>query len=54
MRVFKNKAFSKWAAREGLGDDQLRTAVREIEDGLLDAELGGNVIKKSHRIGKPG
>lgn len=46
MRVFKNKAFSKWAAREGLSDAQLWAAVREIEHGLLDAELGGNVIKK--------
>ena len=54
MRVFKNKAFSKWAAREGLGDAQLQAAVWEIEDGLLDAELGGNVIKKRIALGSRG
>ena len=46
MRIFKNKAFDKWAAKEGLTDDALRAAVSEIERGLVDAELGGHVLKK--------
>lgn len=46
MRIFKNKAFDKWAAKEGLNDDALRMAVTEIERGLIDADLGGYVIKK--------
>lgn len=46
MRIFKNKAFSKWAAKEGLSDETLRTAVDEMEHGLIDAELGGHVVKK--------
>lgn len=46
MQIFKNKAFSRWAAREGLNDRQLRAAVMEIEQGLLDADLGGHVVKK--------
>lgn len=46
MRIFKNKAFSKWAAKEGLSDEALRMAVTEIENGLIDADLGGYVIKK--------
>ena len=46
MRVFKNKAFSKWAAKEGLGDEALLAAVDEMERGLIDAELGGHVVKK--------
>lgn len=46
MRIFKNKAFSKWAAKEGLNDEALRTAVDEMERGLIDAELGGHVVKK--------
>jgi hypothetical protein len=46
MRVFRNKAFSKWAAKEDLGDDALLTAVDEMERGLIDADLGGHVVKK--------
>jgi hypothetical protein len=52
MRVFKNKWFQKWAAKEGLGDEALQTAVEEMEDGLIDAELGGHVVKK--RVALPG
>lgn len=46
MRVFKNKAFSKWAVREGLDDGTLLAAVEEMECGLVDADLGGHVVKK--------
>ena len=46
MRIFKTRAFSKWAAKEGLGDDALLSAVGEIELGLVDADLGGHVVKK--------
>jgi len=46
MRIFKNKAFSKWAAKEGLSDEALQMAVAEIENGLVEADLGGHVIKK--------
>ena len=46
MRIFKNKAFSKWAAKEGLTNDALRVAINEIKCGLIDADLGGYVIKK--------
>lgn len=52
MRVFKNKAFSKWASKEGLGDKTLLAAVDEIVRGLIDADLGGHVIKK--RVALPG
>jgi len=46
MRIFKNKVFNKWAEKEGLNDDTLRTAVDEMERGLIDADLGGHVMKK--------
>jgi len=46
MRIFKNKAFNKWSAKEGISDEALRMAVVEIERGLIDADLGGYVIKK--------
>jgi hypothetical protein len=46
MRIFKNKVFSKWADKENLDDEALRTAVDEMENGLIDADLGGHVVKK--------
>ena len=52
MRIFKNKAFSKWAAKEGLEDESLRAAVDEMVRGLIDADLGGHVVKK--RVALPG
>ena len=52
MRVLKTRAFSRWAGAEGLGDDALVAAVLEMEAGLIDAELGGQVVKK--RVALPG
>lgn len=52
MRVFKNKWFQKWATDEGLDDEALLTAVEEMESGLIDAKLGGHVVKK--RVALPG
>ena len=46
MRVFKSKAFSKWATKEGLDDEALLAAVDEMGRGLIDADLGGHVVKK--------
>lgn len=39
MRIFKSKAFSRWAAKEGLSDEALFMAVDEMEQGLIDADL---------------
>jgi len=46
MQIYKIKSFNKWAAKEGLNDEQLLMAVIEIKRGLVDAYLGGNVFKK--------
>lgn len=46
MWILKSKAFSKWAAKEGLDDDALCLAVDEMEAGLVDAVLGGHLFKK--------
>ena len=54
MRVFKNKAFTKWAAKEGVTDDALRTAVEEMARGLIDADLGDQVFKKRVATGGRG
>jgi hypothetical protein len=52
MRVFKTKWFNKWMLKEGLTNKDLILAVEEIEKGLIDANLGGNVYKK--RVAKAG
>jgi hypothetical protein len=46
MRIFKSKQFHKWAANNQLSDIALIKATKEIEAGLIDADLGGNVYKK--------
>jgi hypothetical protein len=46
MRIFKNKAFHRWAKEVGLSDSKLKEAVNEIINGLYEANLGGNVFKK--------
>lgn len=46
MDVFKRRTFARWQAREGLPDAALCEAVREMEAGLIDAQLGGLLYKK--------
>ena len=45
-RVFKTKLFAKLARNLALADTALCTAVREMVAGLVDANLGGGVLKK--------
>jgi len=52
MQAFKTKWFAKWASSQKLMDTTLIAAVAEMEQGLVDAELGGQVVKK--RIALPG
>ena len=54
MKIFKNKAFSRWAAKEGLTDEALWAAVAEMGGGLVDADLGGRVFKKRVAVGGRG
>jgi hypothetical protein len=46
MRLLTNRTFRRWAEKEGLTNVDLRHALAEIEAGLIDADLGGGVIKK--------
>ena len=52
MRIFKNKAFTRFARKSGIDDASLCKAVRNAEQGLLDADLGGGVIKQ--RVARSG
>ena len=46
MRVFKNKWFDRFANKEGITEEELCKAVRDAEEGLVDADLGSGVIKQ--------
>ena len=52
MQTFKTKAFARFATREGIGDAALCEAVLRARSGLVDADLGGGVIKQ--RIARKG
>ncbi len=45
MRVFKTKPFARFADHEGIVDEQLCSILRQAKAGLIDADLGGGVIK---------
>lgn len=51
-RILKTRVFSRWMRKASLEDDVLRKAVEEMEQGLVDADLGGGVLKK--RVPLPG
>ena len=52
MRIFKTKAFDKFAQKNHIDDGELFEAVMRAEQGLIDADLGGNIIKQ--RIAREG
>jgi hypothetical protein len=50
--IYKTRNFTRWARKAGLKDSLLITAVLETQSGLLEADLGGGIVKK--RIAMPG
>lgn len=46
MRVFKNKPFARFARKNEIDDEELCKAVDGAHRGLIDADLGGGVIKQ--------
>lgn len=52
IRIFKNAWFERFARKEKLDDPALLEAVLRAERGLVDADLGGGVIKQ--RVARPG
>ena len=50
--IFKTRWFERWARKEGLATASLCAAVREMQAGLFEADLGGGLLKK--RVARPG
>jgi len=52
VRIFKTKWLARFTRREGIPDKSLREATERAEQGLIDADLGGGLIKQ--RVARPG
>jgi hypothetical protein len=52
VRLFKTKWFVRYARQEKIADASLREAVLRAERGLIDADLGGHIIKQ--RVARKG
>lgn len=51
-RILKRKAFAQWQMSQKLPDAILCNVVREMDQGLIDANLGGLLYKK--RVARAG
>lgn len=52
MRIFKTRWFARFSKAERITDKMLAQAIASAERGLVDANLGGGLIKL--RIARPG
>jgi len=46
MRLFKTRQFDRFARREEIDDAALIGSIRRAEDGSIDADLGGGLVKQ--------
>ena len=51
-RILKTRTFNRWLRKTLLTDAALLKAIDAMEQGLVDADLGGNLYKK--RVALPG
>ena len=52
MRIFKTKWMMRFARRERIVDHSLKEAIERASRGLIDADLGGGLIKQ--RVARSG
>jgi hypothetical protein len=52
VRIFETEWIARFARREGISDKSLREAIERAESGLIDADLGGGIIKQ--RVARQG
>jgi len=52
MRIFKTKWLTRFTRRERIRDSSLSDAIARAEQGLIDADLGGGLIKQ--RVARAG
>ena len=52
VSIFKTKWFTRFARKERLKDRSLAEAIERAERGIIDADLGGGLIKQ--RVAREG
>jgi hypothetical protein len=52
VRIFKTKTLARFTRQHRIGDKNLVEAVQRAVRGLIDADLGGQIIKQ--RVARPG
>ena len=52
MRIFKTRWVTRFVLRERIDDCGLNEAIERAERGIIDADLGGGLIKQ--RVARPG
>jgi hypothetical protein len=52
VQILKTKKFDGFCQDNGLNDDALAKAIKEFESGLVEAELGAQIVKK--RVARDG
>lgn len=52
MKIFKTKWLARFARRERIADKSLSEAIKRADRGMIDADLGGGLIKQ--RVARPG
>jgi hypothetical protein len=51
LQIFKTREFARFARKKSIGNAELCNAVDRAQRGLIDADLGGGVIKQ--RVARP-
>jgi hypothetical protein len=46
LQVFATKTFARWMRKNKVAQEDLLDATKEMVSGLIDADLGGYVVKK--------
>ncbi len=54
MHVYLTRAFHRDAERDGVTDEDCLEAMRKAERGLIDASIGGGLIKQRIATGNRG
>jgi hypothetical protein len=52
VKIFKTKWLARFARRERIADKSLSEAIKRADRGMIDADLGGGLIKQ--RVARPG
>ena len=54
LQVLATKSFSRWMRKNKIAHQELFSAAAEMAEGLIDADLGGHVVKKRVAVGGRG